>query len=397
MEQRKLIKKTPEWYMMLFVVCCWAYQPLIFDISVFASKFVGSAFDILFGIFMVVVFFKARAVWCKKIKSFDIIFYLLCVMLTIGSIAVFPLPAEKIKDLFVPFFFQVIPLYFVGLFIDINRQKGVIYWVSAVCVVFQFIYFFFFLQKLLGGVQLQGDLIVPAIQTLPHALVVIWYMLKKFNVINLALTIISVVLLLTFSNRGSILCILLFIAVYFFFLTPNKKNVSTRILVLLMAGVVYLFFNQIVLYLFDIFEGLGLSTAFFDRMINEELSDSNGRDNIYNALYSRIINKGVFGSGMGFDRFLLGTYAHNFVLELLLDFGLIVGGSLVICFFALVFRSFLKASTLDEKAFIAILCGRGMIHLLFSGSYIEEGYFFLLIGFCVATLRQSNNNFHIAS
>lgn len=378
-----------EKYMILFIICIWAYQPLILNISVLASKFVGGLFDVLFITLTAIFFLLARPIWKKKIKLADVGFYYACVLLTIISIAVFPTSAETIKEGLAPFLLQVLTCYFVGLLIDIEKYKDYMYWASVLCVLSQAFYFFFFLQRISSGVELKGDQIVPATYTLPHVLMVLWYTLRKANILNVAVSIISMVLLLSFSNRGSILAVMLFVVVYFFFLTPKKGSTSSRAIVLLATIVLLVFFEQIMTNLFGFTESLGLSTSFFDRLANDEIHDSNGRDLLYRQALDQIAAGGIFGSGMGIDRLVLGTYAHNFVLEFLMDFGILFGGGIVIAYFILLILSFFKSQSLEVKAFIAVLCGRGLIHMLVSGSYIEDGHFFLLIGFCVAALRQS--------
>ena len=375
--------------MTFFVAAIWAYQPLIMNVGVYASKYVGVLFDVFVYILLTFAFFMSRSVWQKKIKTIDIGFYLACVTVTLFSITVSPQSAEPIKDLIVPFLLQVLTYYFIGLLIDIEKQKQYIYWVSALSVVFQFLYFFFFLQRVVGNVDLRGDLIVPATYTLPHILVVLWNTLKKPNILNIALTIISVVLLVSFSNRGSILAAVLFVVAYFFFLTPKKNNTGIRTLLVLAAALFLVFFNQISDALFGFTQSYGMSSSLFDRLNSGEITDSNGRDFIYDSAMNYIYNEGVFGGGMGVDRVVLETYAHNLVIELIMDFGILFGGGIVIAYFILLILSFVKSQSLEVKAFIAVLCGRGLIHMLVSGSYIEDGHFFLLIGFCVAALRQS--------
>ena len=390
MSERAGIKLfSPDWFMALFVAAIWAYQPLILNMSVYASKYVGIVFDVLVFIVLTFAFIKAKTIWQRKIRPIDIGFYFICVIVTFVSITFAPDSAEPIKDLIVPYILQVLTFYFVGLLIDIEKQKAYIYWGSILSILFQFFYFFFFLQRISGGVDLKGDLIVPATYTLPHVLVVLWYMFQKPNILNISLSVVSVVLLVSFANRGSILAAILFIVVYFFFLTPRKKSRVVKALMIIAAVGVTIFFDQIMDSLFGFTESYGMSTSIMDRMASGEIVDSNGRDFIYASALKYLSSEGLLGGGMGIDRVVLGTYAHNFVLELLMDFGIFFGGIIVVGIFILIIRSFIKTQSLEVKAFIAVLCGRGLIHMLLSGSYIEDGHFFLLIGFCVAALRQS--------
>ena len=47
MRQRTDIRLfSPEWYMTFFVAAIWAYQPLIMNVGVYASKHVGVLFDV---------------------------------------------------------------------------------------------------------------------------------------------------------------------------------------------------------------------------------------------------------------------------------------------------------------------------------------------------------------
>jgi hypothetical protein len=55
------------------------------------------------------------------------------------------------------------------------------------------------------------------------------------------------------------------------------------------------------------------------------LLDDNGRASIAEKALHYISDSIMTGNGMLSDRYLIGTYCHNIFLEILIDFGIVIG------------------------------------------------------------------------
>src|SRR5699024_525386 len=94
-------------------------------------------------------------------------------------------------------------------------------------------------------------------------------------------------------------------------------------------------------------------------------------------------NIGLLPKGLYFDRIVAnGSYAHNLILELLLEYGYLLGGLIIVwlCFYMI--RSvYIARKDLDASVVLYTLIACGFLRLMFSGSYLlNEAGFWLLLG-----------------
>lgn len=105
-----------------------------------------------------------------------------------------------------------------------------------------------------------------------------------------------------------------------------------------------------------------------------------------------IENKGV-PAGFCADRPLLmgmdQIYSHNFFSELLLTFGYILGGVLVLSLLILIVRAIKCVKNIEEFSFGTILFCCSIIKLQVSGTFLSEPMLYLFIGYCVSLIRKN--------
>ena len=114
-----------------------------------------------------------------------------------------------------------------------------------------------------------------------------------------------------------------------------------------------------------------------------------------------IDNINLFGHGLYSDRSIAapGVYAHNVILEWLIDFGIIFGTPLVIFFLYitiknlfLLFRTNSHSTMVMIAMCISILCCKYM----FSSSYLHAPEFWIVFGIYISiqenSLKEKDNN-----
>ena len=135
-----------------------------------------------------------------------------------------------------------------------------------------------------------------------------------------------------------------------------------------------------------IYNQLGFSTRMIDKITSGDLFVSDSRNIILDRIKASISDRPFTGNGIFSDRVIVGTYTHNIFYEIWLDFGYIAGTAIMIFLATLFFKAYRRLQTNDGKMlFMALFCS-SVIHLLFSGSYLTEPFFFLLIGLSVAVV-----------
>ena len=137
--------------------------------------------------------------------------------------------------------------------------------------------------------------------------------------------------------RGALLSLLLFFAL--FLLLGIKKNI-TRILVLLFLGFVLLNINPLLNSGNSLLGSYGYESRIFIHAGSNTFIESEGRNEVYDKAISII---DYIGHGVYSDRVLLqnvrdSTYCHNWVLEVLVDFGWVLGGLIILAILLYLYR-----------------------------------------------------------
>lgn len=198
--------------------------------------------------------------------------------------------------------------------------------------------------------------------------------------------------------RGPILLELVFVVIRL--IEEPIHRVGKIVSIAVIAGIgtlIYFNLNSIVELLNRLAVSLNLSSRIFAQLSKGNLFAS-GRDNVYGAVLQIIDKHPLTGVGIGTDRIevakllnrtdVLGTYSHNFFLDMLVQFGIIAGVVLIIGFVILTVRyyHFSKKSKAGISVFwvmITICFGP----LLFSSSYFTYPLFFAMLAMQQSTFE----------
>ena len=151
-------------------------------------------------------------------------------------------------------------------------------------------------------------------------------------------------------------------------------------------GVVILMFGQeIASGLVTLLDRLNIESRTVEKIVSESFLDDSGRSGLIEKCLEDL---NAFGWGLYGDRARLGgSYPHNISIEILVDFGLFFGPSLLAVLLVVIVGGFRNAQG-HRKAMICALISTGAIKLLFTGSFLNrEPSFYLLIGLCLDSLR----------
>ncbi|MDO4811178.1 MAG: O-antigen ligase family protein [Eubacteriales bacterium] len=202
----------------------------------------------------------------------------------------------------------------------------------------------------------------------------------------------AVCLVMTFmmGARGPVILELLFVIIRFIDepIHPLGKVITS---VAVAGGGTFIYFNMYTI--LELLNRLAVSMDFsnrlFKKLVQGTLYDS-GRDGIYAAALQMIDRHPLTGVGIGTDRIALarlvnssnplGTYSHNFLLDLLVQFGIVIGTVIMIGFIILAVRAFIVSrKTSSGKNIFWVMLMIGFAPLLFSSSYITYPLFFAML------------------
>lgn len=198
------------------------------------------------------------------------------------------------------------------------------------------------------------------------------------------LYVMSLVGLLFIGCRGAFLAI---IASFFIsnFLVDNKKRGGGYYVLIILIILFLLYYQNIILLLGGILSSLGFNSRILLMFQTGGLFESASREELRGVLFSQMVADGYPMYGLFGDRFITQSkgyeaiYAHNIIVEFLVDFGLLVGGILLLCLLFLIIKV-IKSSHGKVRSIITMFVTLCVTKLLFSNSYLIDPLFYCMLG-----------------
>jgi hypothetical protein len=181
-------------------------------------------------------------------------------------------------------------------------------------------------------------------------------------------------MMLLLGSRGALLAAMIY--VISLWIIDSKKKSFIYIIIL---GFV-MFSNNAINLFQGIADNIGISSRTLIMLREGNIAESSSRLEIYSNAWHSLINGPVFGHGLYGDRVILnGAYCHNIFLEILIDFGFIIGGGLLLILFYIMLRVLQKSEVESKKLILMFICF-GFLQFLVSGSYLKSPEFGIFLG-----------------
>jgi O-antigen ligase len=250
-----------------------------------------------------------------------------------------------------------------------------------------------------AGKAPENDDMDAAYKLLPSVMYLIYYADNRRRKKYWAIAIASSAFMFVFGTRGPILCILIFIIALMMYGVIKERSVAKMAALTIIIVLVVSVFSQDDIFislsvkLSGTLERLGFSSRIFDYYLAGEAAQSRGRELLAQKAIEAISQSPVLGYGFTGDRYLLGIYVHNFILEIWLHFGIILGSILLISMFTLIIVALAKTiRSRREFTFVLMLVCMMLVKLLLSSTYTIEPYFYFMIGVCICTIRKNSRS-----
>lgn len=293
-----------------------------------------------------------------------------------------------LSDILFPLFFVGIPSFIYTQSIhDLNVFKNML---KKSCVIV------FFSGTLLSVLNLIGIASIGL-----YSMTLSYYMLfplilyidelfDRVSAIKIIMVTISLLVILTLGSRGAILC-----AGVFTFLRAikAKRKITYKLASIWSLGLtifLVLFFrmNEILLFLYNSLARYGIRSRSIAIFLRGDVYLT-GRDKIYETVLNEIMNKPIFGLGLTGDRvYLNGGYVHNFYIEIVSHFGLIIGIVILTYVTFLIIRA-LSPKIAGSHKLVYIWFSLGFVHLMISSSYLIDFRFWIFLGLLVRPTKSS--------
>ena len=206
--------------------------------------------------------------------------------------------------------------------------------------------------------------------------------MSNFGLKRLFGTAIGVGLILIAGCRGALVCYLIAILLYVIFsggVLRIQKAVSILLLLLAIAGI-STFWDEILGTAIKLLESMNIDSRTLTMLSEQSFFDDSGRSAIQKTIMDNI---GFLPKGLYYDRIAAnGSYAHNLFLELAIQYGILLGGLIIVWLCYHVVQSvFAVSKNPTARVVLYSLIASGLMRLMFSGSYLlNEPGFWLLIG-----------------
>ena len=212
------------------------------------------------------------------------------------------------------------------------------------------------------------------------------YGLRRKKVLPIIVALFGSMEILIYGSRGALLAVCCYFILYvlWIWLPKNNKNKVLFTLGIIIVTVLVLMFGDTLFRVFLSNLGNALSEfGFSSRTLSTLINSANRTEDrftiIWPATIKLITQNLVIGKGLYAAHYHLGIFCHNFILEILLDFGIIIGG--VILYFISKSLRFVFTKCKDEtwRNYFLIIIPFWFSRLMFSSSFWYEGTFWAFL------------------
>lgn len=195
-------------------------------------------------------------------------------------------------------------------------------------------------------------------------------------------SILLFLIMLALGSRGPVVVCLLY--ALFDIAYKNKKYIAW-------LSIFIVFGSSIIVALSSYLESLGVTSRFLYLLQSDEgvLGHTSGREDIYGYWLDKLSDNYLLGMGLFCDRQPNTPFFHNVLLEIALNYGVILGTILIICFLITIKRTYAKIDREKRSVLIKYLLA-GVVPLFVSSSYLINANFALSFGVLLLLKRSSS-------
>lgn len=375
-----------------FIVLTLQYAILLY-FDLLEGNAVASLVQLFSKGFVGLLYLYALPSVLKRNNKYFLITYFIFLFVFFVQFAFFPDNRPLLLSVVFQIFFMDVPTFIYALSIkNLGTLKRIMRNVS---------YIVFMIGSLIGASVLTGRVDVGdysmslSYYMLLPAIMFFDQLLEKFSIKHLVFLGLTLSVILAVGSRGAIMCILAFILLRFFKTKNSVKQLIKKFTVIGLAIISILFLERILLGLYNFLLQFGIDSRSLQLFSSGELPLS-GRDSLYKTVLRQIWESPILGIGIEGDTRILGNgYVHNFFIELIGDFGIIVGGVLtILLLFIIIYNLFFNNN--DKYNMAIIWLSLGFVHLMVSSSYLIDIKFWIFLGILVNQLLRNNKQVEYA-
>ncbi|WP_088052518.1 O-antigen ligase family protein [Virgibacillus dakarensis] len=386
----KLDKKIS--FAIVFQLCILITNYTIKEVfGVYNSSF-REIISLLFMILVGLVFLKNLPIIFNRIGKIFLFTYIICIIIFLINILLYFQNLNYIISVSFWFFLICLPT---GLFYIAIKNKTIFLNMLIKSAYYQIVMGLAFILSSLTK-DPSYDMVFSYLILLP-LIVLVYKSFYKFLIVDFILILSGLISIIIIGSRGPLLSL----AVFFVILLSNRlfrdrkkiKDIFVFLLTCLSLILLFVFYDSFLLRFGNILGNYGISSRTLFLFTNDNANFLTGRSDLYNTTIQKITEKPFLGYGIAGDRiFLNGTYPHNLILELLSQFGVILGAFIIILLLFYWINGILNKNRIERDIAIIFL-GIGLIQLFISGSYLTSSNFWLFMAVCISALHFNDKKY----
>lgn len=194
-----------------------------------------------------------------------------------------------------------------------------------------------------------------------------FYKTKRIiNIFEIALLLFSIVI---YSARGPLMGFAFFAIFFIIRYSLNNKKYLRCVLLVIFIVLFVLFYKNIFIWFFGLFDSSFVASSHFMRTLqSNDFVYMSSRDNMYTTIIQEIIDHPFYIRGINAEWSVLGVYAHNIILELLYQFGIVFGGAFICLIAYRIVKTVLLKGENDHELLCIIFMFTSIPQLMVSNS-----------------------------
>ena len=388
---RLLAKKwTSEWWAQCFLCILWGMLLLDYMRGIINHlPLLNNYTDEIETLVVTIPMICSIPYFIKRLKPLDYVFITVVALIYGLNFVIYTQNIPYLENHAYSFLCTVLPFYLVGRILELHKLETLFFYVSVIAILISAFYYLSYAQNL-ADIDTEEYNMSASYKLLPHVIMVLWITLKDSNLWKVCITIIGILLIIAFGTRGPLVCIIVYAAIYLFFIKPYKHRNLIRVVIVSMSIFIFKYMDMLMLFMQGILLKLNMSTRILDKYFEQELSISDGRYSIEHKLVSVMQTDGnIFGHGICSSWYYINTYPHNLLLDFVFSYGYIIGSILLCIFAGIVIIAIYRCRMTDNRDFILVLICCSIVKLFMSSTYLDDTLFFMLLGYCITQLNNS--------
>lgn len=366
----------------------WAYIVLIIG----RLPYIGSFYQMVYPTMIAFALVFSLPHILEKCRGGDVLFYIGALLLVLLSYMIHPNTQIFVESYLIEIMMFFIPMYFVGLCCSYEECKRTLFCSSVIGCIIRFSFHVYYAYT--GAID-QVYNMSASYKVLPAVMFMLIYAINTRKLQHWLIAIAGVTGVFSYGTRGPVLAIVVFLIIGSYTLVVySKKKLFYVLYILLSVLSIKVVTSENIMIKFaeklsDLFNRYGFSTRLFDFFISGNIMESNSRTVLKEKTLDAISENPFWGYGIMGDRVVLGTYCHNIFLELLCDFGVVLGTLFIVALVAIIFIAIRKTWKTEYFFFVSGMIIAVVVKLMFSNSYIVEPDFFFMLGISIAASRNT--------